>query len=765
MALSSRRRTATLTALLGMSAFAVSGLALTPGAGAAPPPATPKVLAAQGAAALVASHPASLHASSSDAFIAHSVISTPEGLQYVPYDRTYKGLPVYGGDFVVVTNSAGQPLSTSAAQQATINLASTTPARSAASAATTARGKAAGKSVDAVSAGRQVVFALTSTPRLAWETVVSSHAGATPSKLHVFTDANTGAVLYSYDEVREGTGTGKWNGPNPLAIDTSHPSNFTMTDPIRSGISCRDFNTRAVLSGTDDVWGNGVGSNRETGCVDALFDVQHEWSMLSAWLGRNGINGSGGGYPIYMGLNDVNAYWDGTSVSVGHNNAGDWISELDVLGHEFGHAVDNFTPGGIGSSAVAEFTGDVFGAMTEAYANEPSAYDPPDYTVGEEVNLVGSGPIRYMYNPSLAGDPNCYSSSVPSMETHSAAGPGNHWFYLLAEGTNPTDGQPTSTTCNGSTGLVGIGIQTAGKIFYNAMLLKTTSMSYFKYRTATLTAAKNLTPGNCTNFNKVKAAWDAVSVPAQTGDPTCTTSGGVTVNNPGSQTGTVGTAKSLTMTASGGTAPYSWSATGLPPGLSINASTGVISGTPTTAGTFSSTVTAHDSGTGTGSVTFSWTISTTGGGCSSPGQKLLNPGFESGNVNWSASSGVIGQYGSSGEPTHGGTWNAWMDGYGTTHTDTLSQSVTIPAGCTATFSFWLHIDTSETTTTTAYDKLTVKAGATTLATYSNLNKNTGYALKSFSIPAGSTVSFSFSGTEDVSLQTSFVVDDTSLNLS
>ena len=594
MALSSRRRTATLAALLGMSAFAVSGLALSPGAGATPkaPQASPATLAAHGAAAFVASRPAVLHASQSDAFIAHSVISTPEGLQYVPYDRTYKGLPVYGGDFVVVTNSAGQPLSTTAAQQATINLASTTPGRSAASAATTARGKAAGKSVDAVSAGRQVVFALTSTPRLAWETVVSSHTGATPSKLHVFSDANTGAVLYSYDEVREGTGTGKWNGPNPLAIDTSHPSNYTMTDPIRSGISCRDFTSHAVFSGTDDVWGNGVGSDKETGCVDALFDVQHEWSMLSAWLGRNGINGSGGGYPIYMGLNDVNAYWDGTSVSVGHNNAGDWISELDVLGHEFGHAVDNFTPGGIGSSAVAEFTGDVFGALTEAYANEPAAYDPPDYTVGEEVNLVGSGPIRYMYNPSLAGDPNCYSSSVPSMETHSAAGPGNHWFYLLAEGTNPTDGQPTSTTCNGSTGLVGIGIQTAGKIFYNAMLLKTTSMSYFKYRTATLTAAKNLTPGNCTNFNKVKAAWDAVSVPAQSGDPTCTTSGGVTVTNPGSQTGTVGTAKSLTMTASGGTAPYTWSATGLPPGLSINASTGVISGTPTTAGTFSSTVTA-----------------------------------------------------------------------------------------------------------------------------------------------------------------------------
>ena len=43
-------------------------------------------------------------------------------------------------------------------------------------------------------------------------------------------------------------------------------------------------------------------------------------------------------------------------------------------------------------------------------------------------------------------------------------------------------------------------------------------------------------------------------------------------------------------------------------------------------------------------------------------------------------------------------WKAWLDGYGTTHTDTLCQSVSIPAGCGATLSFYLHIDTAETTT-------------------------------------------------------------------
>ena len=93
--------------------------------------------------------------------------------------------------------------------------------------------------------------------------------------------------------------------------------------------------------------------------------------------------------------------------------------------------------------------------------------------------------------------------------------------------------------------------------------------------------------------------------------------------------------------------------------------------------------------------------------------------------------------------------------------------MSIPAGCAATLSFYLHIDSAETTTTVQYDKLTVKVGATTLATYSNLNKASGYQLRSFNVSsfAGQTVTVNFTGTEDSSLQTSFVIDDTALTLS
>ncbi|MBB3090245.1 S8 family peptidase [Nocardioides albus] len=143
------------------------------------------------------------------------------------------------------------------------------------------------------------------------------------------------------------------------------------------------------------------------------------------------------------------------------------------------------------------------------------------------------------------------------------------------------------------------------------------------------------------------------------------------------------------------------------------------------------------------------------------GNLLANPGFESGATGWSTSSGVIDN--STDAPARSGSYKAWLNGYGSTRTDTLSQSVTLPA-TGKTLSFYLRVISSETTTTTAYDKLTVKIGSTTLATYSNLNETSSYTLKSFSLGAyaGSTVTLTFTGTEDSSLGTSFLIDDTSI---
>jgi hypothetical protein len=189
-----------------------------------------------------------------------------------------------------------------------------------------------------------------------------------------------------------------------------------------------------------------------------------------------------------------------------------------------------------------------------------------------------------------------------------------------------------------------------------------------------------------------------------------------------------------------------------------------------TAATGTSTITV--TGTG-GSITHTTTVNltVTSGGIT---QLLGNPGFENGSsapAPWTVTAGVIDS--STGEPAHSGTWKAWMNGYGTTHTDSILQTVTIPStATTATLAFWLHIDTAETTTTTAFDTLKVQIRNTagtvlsTLVTYSNLNKNTGFLQRSFDVTSfkGQTIQVFLVGVEDSSLQTSFVVDDFTLNV-
>jgi hypothetical protein len=212
-------------------------------------------------------------------------------------------------------------------------------------------------------------------------------------------------------------------------------------------------------------------------------------------------------------------------------------------------------------------------------------------------------------------------------------------------------------------------------------------------------------------------------------------------------------------------------------GTGTVAVTGTPTGTPTTAGTNSVTVTATDSTGATASTTFSWTVNAvaSGGGCTGAGQLLADPGFEDGTSDtaWTTSSSTLLNSDTTSEPAHTGSGDAWLGGT-TSSTDTLAQTVAIPSGCTDyTFSFWLHTDTAETSTTKAYDKLSAQvldsSGAVlgTLGTFTNLNANTGYAQQSYSLAgyAGKTVTLEFSGTNDYEDATSWVVDDAAVTVS
>ncbi|HEV7551585.1 MAG TPA: hypothetical protein VGP65_07885, partial [Candidatus Angelobacter sp.] len=243
-----------------------------------------------------------------------------------------------------------------------------------------------------------------------------------------------------------------------------------------------------------------------------------------------------------------------------------------------------------------------------------------------------------------------------------------------------------------------------------------------------------------------------------------------------------GTSSISTSVSGGFNSAVSLSASGLPAGVTAAFSPASIavpgSGSSTltfsassTATVGTSTITVNATGGGV-SHTTTISLTVTSGGTTT--QILGNPGFENGSASpapWSVTSGVINS--STSEPPHAGAWDAWMDGYGATHTDTVLQTVTIPAGATAaTLTFFLHIDSAETSTTTAFDTMTVQIRNTsgtvlsTLATYSNLNKATGYQQKSFNLLSfkGQTIQIFFKGVEDSTLQTSFVLDDVNLNV-
>ena len=663
-----------LAALAGIAATAVAASFLAPTAtpaDAAPSAGNPRLEAQQAASAWVKGHGNALERASQDSFVRTGTFEGDNQIYSMAYERTHEGLRVVGGDFVVLANAAGQVVGTSVAQDSPVQIGSTTAEISADRASAVAQGLLDQGAT--ASAPELVIWHRDAGTQLAYEVEVRGTDKGEVSWQKVWVDALSGKVLESREQIAHGSGTAAYSGPNPLSIATSGSgSSFTMTDPSATTLKCQDAATNTTFSGTDDAWGNGVATNKETGCVDALYAAQQMKSMMSSWLGRNGMNGSGGWVPIRVGLNDVNAYYDGTQVQIGHNNSNQWISSIDVVAHEFGHGVDDKTPGGISGNGTQEFIGDALATATEYYDAQPSPYDVPDHTIGEEINLVGQGPIRDGSNPGNVGDPSCYTSSIPTAEVHAAAGPGDHWFYLLSRG--------GVSKCDG-TSVSGIGEQAAIKVLYNAMLMKTTSSSYLKYRTWTLTAAKNL-DSTCAQFNAVKNAWDAVNVPAQTGDPTC---GGTTTPPP------------------------------------------------------------------------------TGGNI------LGNPGFESGATVWTGTSGPITN--NTGRPARSGSWKLWLGGNGSSSTETINQSVSIPSSATAaTLSYWIRTDTAESGST-AYDNMRVQvvdgSTVTTLRTFTNVGTNATYTQYSHSLTAykGKTVTVRFTMTEDSSLQTSFVVDDTALNVS
>ncbi|GAB1594335.1 M4 family metallopeptidase [Lysobacter claricitrinus] len=541
-----RSLTAAIVAALAISAPASAG---TLGAGTRAAVAQRALGLAQGPMA------STLRRADADAFTAADATVDRRGTEHVRFARTYRGLPVIGGDFVVHSRN-GQAIGVSQTLATTARpgiLPLLTRDR-----AVVEAGAHFGTGFVGMPAARLVIYARRGTPVLAYEVTFSGKkADQTPTDMHYFVDARTAAVLDQWDTIetaiqgpdgppalcagataKTGTGVTFTSGSVPLATIQCGNGNFQLRDTTRGDAFVTNMGTQTFGNGTlvvdaDNIWGNGLKSNAQTAAADVAYGVAMTWDYYQNVHGRNGIanDGVGAMSRVHYGRNYNNAFWSDNCFCMTYGD-GDGISTnpltvLDVSGHEMSHGVTSHTADLVysgESGGLNEATSDIFGTMVEFYANNPT--DRPDYLIGEKtyaINPTGLKALRYMFKPSLdGGSRDCYASNIGSIDVHYSSGVANHFFYLLAEGAVVPAGfgagttynlTPASLVCNGNTGLVGVGRDAAQKIWYTALTTYMTSTTnYAGARAATLSAATDLYGAGSPQYNAVAAAWSAVSV-------------------------------------------------------------------------------------------------------------------------------------------------------------------------------------------------------------------------------------------------------------
>ncbi|TLZ24848.1 MAG: PKD domain-containing protein [Gammaproteobacteria bacterium] len=421
------------------------------------------------------------------------------------------------------------------------------------------------------------------------------------------------------------------------------------------------------------------------------------------------------------GANFVSNSLDGYSIVGGHeyaetltdqNPAGGWVNNTgsSFTGQENGDECA-WISSGQGAAALVAFSTGSF-AMQSTWSNDTNRCDISHPIVN---GGGGGGTPTANFTYSASG----LTVSFTDTSTDSGGTIGSH-AWTFGDGATSSATNPTHTYAAGGTYSV----------------------------TETVTDSSNGSPSSKTS---------AVTVSASGGTPTANftyTISGLTVNF------------TDTSTDSGGSiGMHSWNF-----GDGSTSTAASPSHTYASAGTYSVSETVYDSVSNRSSTkTVSITVT-----ASTSSQLIVNGGFETGSAApWALTAGVLcSNSGCPGETAHSGSWFAWLDGYGFTHTDTATQTVSIPAGkTTATLAFYLHIDTQEVGSI-AYDTLRVQVlnssgtVVATLATYSNVNAASGYSLHSLNMNAyiGQTVQIRFYGHEDSSLATSFVIDDVTLTV-
>lgn len=465
----------------------------------------------------------------------------------VRFDRTYRGLPVVGGDFIVHISPTGAYRYGNGMKVVALPK-SITAKISAAAAADTAAAKMS--YAVATRSTKLVIVASAHSSTLAWQVDTASKGGMQGDATYV--SATTGRVLSSHPTVvndadatatdpayagSKDVGTGKtlYSGTVRLPDVERHAGvmRYVLKDRTRGVQRVYDaHNTEIGANSTlfkdeNNLWGDGTESSRETAGADAAYALANTWDYYLNTYNRRGIGDDGIAAKAYVHVYQdyVNASWSDSCFCMrfGDGSQASGISPLtsiDVGGHEMTHGVTSRTAKLVysgESGGLNESTSDVLGTGVEWYAD--NANDVPDYVIGEQIFRdydPATNYIRRMDKPSVDGfSKDCWYDGVGNVDVHYSSGVGNHLYYLLSEGSGAKtiNGiKYDSPTCDGST-IQGIGHVKAEAIWYKALTENWVSTTnYHQARTGMLQAAKDLYGQSSNEYKTLDKAWAAVNV-------------------------------------------------------------------------------------------------------------------------------------------------------------------------------------------------------------------------------------------------------------
>ncbi|MBR7831973.1 discoidin domain-containing protein [Actinospica durhamensis] len=489
-----------------------------------------------------------------------------------------------------------------------------------------------------------------------WNTVFSDNfagaAGSAPSANNWFYDIGTG---YGTGEVEQTT-----NSTNNVYLDGNGHLVLKATENGTAWTSARIESTR------DDFQAPAGGQLEMTASIEQP-DPANGLGYWPAFWALGSPMRAGGGWPTsgeidmmedVNGLNEASQTLHDASNSPGHAliSCPTTTSTCQTGYHTYSVLVNRVNTG----AEYLEFLmdGTVESTITEASVGTTAWQEAIDHGFFIIFDLAMGG----NYPDGIYGSttPTTATSSGASMSvgyvavyeqggnstpsgTATATGPitGNGGLCATNQNSLNTEGNPLyASTCNGSAGqqwsTYSDGTVRVQGGCLDVVSAGTTSGTDVDWYPCNATNAQNWTAqsngelvnpnsglcltepgGNSASRLDIETCTDAADQIWKMPSGSGTTTNTVTVASPGNQTSTVGTAASVQVTgsdsASGQTLTYS--ASGLPAGLSINSSTGQISGTPTAAGTSTVAVTATDTTGATGSTSFTWTVNAAGGSC------------------------------------------------------------------------------------------------------------------------------------------------------